>query len=231
MKILSLITARGGSKRVPGKNIRLLDGKPLIEWSIDAVKGVHDICDILVSTDDSKTAEIARSAGALVPWLRPAQLSTDESTSVDVALHALDWYESKNGKVDGLLLLQPTSPFRTRRTIDRGIKIYKEHHSSVIAMSPAQSHPMWCYQINRNVMTPFVESEHMRSQDLPPAYVMNGSLYLISADELRKKGSFYNNDTHPLIVENPAECIDIDTEWDWKIAEAIVLLQNNSLCE
>jgi CMP-N-acetylneuraminic acid synthetase len=91
MRILVLIPARGGSKRLPGKNIKLLGGKPLINWSIESILGISAVCDILVSTDDSEIAEIARQAGASVPWLRPANLSTDTASTVDVALHTLDW--------------------------------------------------------------------------------------------------------------------------------------------
>jgi CMP-N-acetylneuraminic acid synthetase len=125
MKILALITARGGSKRLPGKNIKLLGSKPLILWSIDVAKNNLDICDILVSTDNPAIAEISREAGAKVPWLRPSELATDNASSVDVALHALDWYEASKGSVDGILLLQPTSPFRTPETVPRGIELFR----------------------------------------------------------------------------------------------------------
>ena len=114
MKVLALIPARGGSKRVPGKNVRDLAGKPLIIWTLDAVRGVEGIVDVLVSTDDPGIAAVASSAGARVPWLRPAHLATDIAGSVDVALHALDWFEMQHGTVDALLLLQPTSPLRRR---------------------------------------------------------------------------------------------------------------------
>ena len=117
MNLLAIIPARGGSKRLPRKNIRPLGGKPLIEWSIDICSGNKSICDILVSTDDVEIQEIAKNSGALVPWLRPNHLSTDETSSIEVALHALDWYEDKNGSVDGVILLQPTSPFRNKDTI------------------------------------------------------------------------------------------------------------------
>ena len=129
MKILALILARGGSKRLPGKNIRCLGGKPLIVWSIDVTKHIPEICDILVSTDDPAIAAVSKGAGALVPWLRPPELATDTATSVDAALHALDWYEADKGKVDGLLLLQPTSPFRTKETVMRGIAFFKNHNN------------------------------------------------------------------------------------------------------
>jgi CMP-N,N'-diacetyllegionaminic acid synthase len=148
LRILALITARGGSKRIPGKNTRLLGASPLITWSIEVAKGIRDICAILVSTDDQVIAEVARNAGAMVPWLRPAELATDSATSVDVCLHALNWYEREHGVIDGLLLLQPTSPFRSRSTVLRGIDLFcgNKHHS-VLAVSPAASHPMWCFRM------------------------------------------------------------------------------------
>ena len=113
MKILALVTARGGSVRLPGKNLRQLGGKPLINWSIEIAQDIPEICEILVSTDNESIADISREAGALVPWLRPQEVSTNEPSSVDVALHTLNWYEAEKGIVDGLLLLQPTSPFRS----------------------------------------------------------------------------------------------------------------------
>lgn len=224
-KILVLIPARGGSKRLPGKNIRLLGGKPLIAWTIDIVKDTPDICDILVSTDDLDIADVARAAGAYVPWLRPAELATDMASSVDVALHALDWYEGERGAVDGLLLLQPTSPFRRQETIDRGIQLFRQNnHRSVIGVSPADSHPLWCFKIEGTKMRPFMEGGLLqRSQDLPAAYVINGAFYLVTPNDLRRYRSFYNDTTLPLVINHPEESIDIDTEWDWKIAEAFFL--------
>ena len=93
VRILALVTARAGSKRVPGKNTRVLGGKPLVQWTLDAVAGIPEISSIMVSTDDPAVASIARESGAEVPWMRPAELSSDTATSVDVALHALEWFE------------------------------------------------------------------------------------------------------------------------------------------
>lgn len=225
MRILALIAARGGSKRIPGKNIRSLGGKPLIVWSIDVANGIPEICDILVSTDDSAIAEVARNASALVPWLRPAELATDTASSVDVCLHALDWYEGENGEVDGLLLLQPTSPFRSRGTVMRGIELFRVHkRRSVLGVSPAKSHPMWCLQIDGETMRPFMAGGalRLRSQDLPLAYVVNGAFYLIAPEELRKLRSFYSDDMLPLVIDQPEELTDIDTEWDWRLAETVL---------
>lgn len=223
MKILALVTARGGSKRLPSKNVRPLGGKPLVVWSIEVCKGLSDVCDILVSTDDPAIADIARSAGALVPWLRPRELATDTVTATHVALHALDWYESEKGAVDGVLLLQPTSPFRTRQTVERGIDIFRRYnHRPVIGVSPAASHPMRCLKVEGETVRPFIDGGglNLRSQQLPPAFVTNGAFYLVSAADLRRNQSFYRDDMVPLVMNSPQECIDIDTEFDWKVAEA-----------
>jgi CMP-N,N'-diacetyllegionaminic acid synthase len=198
----------------------------LIIWSINAARGIPEICDIMVSTDDAAIAEISRNAGALVPWLRPEELATDTATSADVALHALDWYEAERGSVDGLLLLQPTSPFRSRETIERGIRLFHQNNCrAVIGVSPADSHPMWCFRIEGNQMKPFTEDggTHLRSQDLPPAYVINGAFYSIAPNDLRCNRSFFNDAMVPLVINNPGESLDIDTEWDWKMADVICM--------
>ena len=228
MRTLALVVARGGSKRVPGKNIRPLGGRPLILWSVDAAANISGICDVLVSTDDPAIAEVARRAGALVPWLRPAELANDATSSIDVCLHAVNWYETQVGGVDALLLLQPTSPFRSRHTILRGLELFfASGCRPVIGVSPAASHPIWCYRIIGETMRPFVnEGGHeLRSQNLPPAYVVNGALYLITPDDLRTRRSFLAEDAVPLIIDLPEESLDIDTEWDWKIAESIVAMR------
>ena len=229
MRILALITARGGSKRIPGKNIRPLGGKPLIVWSINVAKDIVGIVDILVSTDDKNILEVAKNAGALVPWSRPPELATDTALSVDVCLHALDWYEKENGRIDGLMLLQPTSPFRRRKSVLQGIELFSSHHNRpVIGVSKANSHPMWCFKVEKEIMRPFIKSEglHMQSQDLPPAYVVNGAFYLISPEDLREHRSFYKSDGVPLVMEELNEDLDIDTKLDWMIAESVLQLHS-----
>jgi CMP-N,N'-diacetyllegionaminic acid synthase len=223
MRILAVITARGGSKRLPGKNIRVLGGIPLIVWSIDVAKDIAQICDILVSTDDPAIASVCKATGVLVPWLRPADLATDTASSVDVVLHALDWYEAKNGVVDGVLLLQPTSPFRTKETLCKGIELFERYdHQPVLGISPTHLHPMWSLKTEGDYLVPFMQDHGLgtRSQDLPPAYVVNGSFYLISPGQLRACKSFVGVKAMPLLIKTPHEALDIDTEWDWVVAEA-----------
>jgi CMP-N,N'-diacetyllegionaminic acid synthase len=227
MRILALITARGGSKRLPGKNIRILGGKPLIVWSIDVARDIPEICDILVTTDDPAIAAICTAAGAFVPWLRPAELATDTASSVDVALQALDWYEAEKGAVDGLLLLQPTSPFRTKETVCKGIELFGRHNQRpILGISLTHAHPMRALKVEGDYLVPFMQEYGFgtRSQDLPPAYVVNGGLYLIHPAELRACRSFVGTKTIPLLIESPQEALDIDTVWDWAVAEAALAL-------
>jgi CMP-N,N'-diacetyllegionaminic acid synthase len=226
LKILALVLARGGSKRLPKKNILLLQGKPLICWSIDVVKGMPEIKDILVSTDDKNILSISKEAGALVPWIRPSELATDEANSVDVALHALNWYEESFGRVDGLMLLQPTSPFRSRKTVAKGIELFRKNiNYSVIGVSPVKSHPWWSFKVQNGLLHPFIDNDgvKIRSQDLPSAYSVNGSFYLIAPEQLRKSHSFMGSGAIPLIIESQTEAIDIDTEFDFFLAETILL--------
>jgi len=222
MKILVVIPARGGSKRLPGKNIRMLGGKPLVNWSIDVAKNIPEICDILVSTDDAAIATICNEAGALVPWLRPAALATDTTTSSDTALHALSWYEEKRGPVDGLLLLQPTSPFRTKETLRKGIELFRStSRLPVLGVAPTHAHPLWTLKMDGDYLVPYMHEHGLdtRSQDLPTAYVVTGSFYLISPADLRATRSFLGIKTIPLVIEASKETLDIDTPLDFKVAE------------
>ena len=220
------LSGEGNEQRTtPGKNIRMLGDKPLIVWSIDAAKGIPEICDILVSTDSSEIAEISKESGVLVPWLRPGGLATDTASSVDVAIHALDWYEAEHGTVDGVLLLQPTSPFRTKETIRKGIMLFAKHERNpVVGVSPTHAHPMWTLKMEGDYLVPYIEGHDLetRSQDLPPAYVVNGSFYLSSPAELRADQSFIGLKATPLIIQSPQEALDIDTEWDWTVAAACI---------
>jgi N-acylneuraminate cytidylyltransferase/CMP-N,N'-diacetyllegionaminic acid synthase len=227
MKILALIPARGGSKRLPGKNTKNLGGLPLIGWTIRAAQKSGCCSEIVVSTDDPNIERVSREFGATVPWLRPRHLSSDTASSVDVAIHFLDWYESENGLVDGLLLLQPTSPFRTAETILQAVNIFISGAGSFpcVSVSPANSHPAWCFRLTDSGMSPYMgwDNLQMRSQDLDSAWELNGSIYLISPERLRAEKKFLTADTKPIITNEWAESIDIDDYHDWALAESILL--------
>lgn len=219
MKILAVIPARGGSKRLPGKNTKFLGGRPLIVWSIDIAKNIPGVCDILVSTDDSSIASISATAGALVPWLRPSGLATDEATSADTAMHALDWYESEHGVVDGVMLLQPTSPYRSRATILDGLKKFHNQRRSVVAVSEVKIDLARCFFIQENSLKMCVPAQNHAQE---AAYAVNGALYLISPDELRKSRSFFSTKSVPLIINSHRESLDIDDDFDWWLAERML---------
>lgn len=224
MKILALIPARGGSKRLPGKNIRKLGGLPLIAWSIRAARE-SGVCDeVVVSTDDPQIAEIASLHGAAVPGLRPAELASDVAGSVDVALQALELHEALHGNVDGLLLLQPTSPFRTAESIRRAVALFggEAGRRPVVSLSPAASHPAWCFRVTQDGLSPFLgwEPISQRSQDLEPAWTLNGAIYLVPPGRLRTERSFFGVDALPMLMDDPREAIDIDTPADWVLAES-----------
>jgi len=230
MRILALVPARSGSKRVPNKNTRLLGGKPLIVWTIEAAQGISEICDILVSTDSVEIQSISSKAGAIAPWIRPSDLSTDHATSIDVAIHALDKYENEYGEVDGLLLLQPTSPFRTKEYIRDGIRRYLVGGgNSVIGVSPVREHPSWMATIENDQIKLFVNRETSNLDSSMPRslYVINGSFYLSSPLTLRTRYSFFSDVTSPLICDSIIESIDIDTEAEIEFAK--LLLEKDKL--
>jgi CMP-N,N'-diacetyllegionaminic acid synthase len=221
MKILVLIPARGGSKRIPGKNIKLLGDKPLITWTIEAAKGIPEICDILVSTDSPEIASIAEGAGASVPWMRPIELATDTATSVDVAIHALDWYESTYGAVDGILLLQPTSPFRRKKTIVRAIELFSATAmQNVVGVSNVKQHPSLMLSPQGDVCVPFIERNtfETRSQEMSTLYIVNGCIYLITGKRLRDERSFVGSTCIPLLISEEKESLDIDDIDDFNCA-------------
>jgi CMP-N,N'-diacetyllegionaminic acid synthase len=217
MRILALIPARGGSKRLPGKNSIDLGGKPLINWSIEITKEIEDICSTLVSTDDENIAQIALKSGAIVPWLRPAILSQDESSSSDVAIHALDWYESQFGKVDGLMLLQPTSPFRSKATILAAIALFKASNCEpIIGVSKSKDQNSQRYKLQNGIITQVEEGnvKNKLHKLLGKLYKINGSVYLINPVELRLCRSFQPKNALGLKIKSQKESIDIDTEDD-----------------
>lgn len=224
-KILAIIPARGGSKRLPGKNIRPLSGLPLIAWTIRTAIAANVFDEVLVSTDDKEIAAIAQKYGASVPWLRPEKFSTDVSSSMDVVLHALSACESAGATVKSVMLLQPTSPFRSVTTIRCAADLHMlTGNPPVVSVCPAKTHPAWCYLVDGDGRMRCYAGDDVppaRSQDLPPVYQLNGALYLATADDLRSERSFLCSRTRALVMTQPEESIDIDDAWDWQLAECI----------
>lgn len=224
MKVLALVPARGGSKRLPGKNIKPLGGKPLIAWTIEAALASQVCVDVMLSTDDPEIAAVGANYGAWVPCLRPVNLATDTAGSVEVALNALETYENLRGHVDGLILLQPTSPFRKAETICRAVKLFSDSGGArpVVSFGPSPCHPAWCFRMVADGIEPFLgwDAVRGRSQDMEPAWVLNGAIYVIAPARLRDARSFLTTDVKPYLMSDAVESIDIDTPSDWALAEA-----------
>ncbi|PIB62188.1 acylneuraminate cytidylyltransferase family protein [Pseudomonas sp. 2822-17] len=221
MKILAIVPARGGSKRLPGKNIKVLGDRPLIAWTIEAAQQSGVVTDVVISTDDVAIADIARTFGGSVLSMRPAHLATDTAGSFDVVVQVLDEYEAVHGAVDGVMLLQPTSPFRSAESIRRAVLQYQQDVScAVVSVTAVTSHPAWCFRLEGSTMTPFLGWERLstRSQDLEPAFTLNGAIYLIAPSVLREQKRFVGPGTVPLVMTDSRESLDIDTPEDWDVA-------------
>jgi CMP-N,N'-diacetyllegionaminic acid synthase len=197
----------------------------MITWTIDVVKDVNEIEYVLVSTDDKDIAKVALESGAFVPWLRPVQLATDIASSVDVAIHALDWYESKFGSIDGLILLQPTSPFRTRATVEEGIHLFKKYEGRpVLAVTHAENHSLQNFiQVGEYIyLTKNKSYTHSHKNQDSTFYKPTGSLYIVSPSYLRREKSFTVGEVVPVNVASSIEALDIDTQQDWELAQSYI---------
>lgn len=223
-RILGLITARGGSKGLPGKNIKPLCGKPLIGWTVQSALASRCLDSVCVSTDDEAIARVARRYGASVPFLRPAKLASDTASSLDVILHAVSFYEKAGETFDYLLLLEPTSPLRLPGDIDAAIKRLVDRapaaESLVSVGRIEQLHPFAMKSIDqRGYMRPFIRTPlaSARRQALPPVYYPFGLIYLSSIDSLRRRRTFYHTRTIPYVIDRSQQC-EIDDALDFKIA-------------
>jgi CMP-N-acetylneuraminic acid synthetase len=224
--ILALVPARGGSRRIPGKNIKPLCGLPLIAHTLRTAKAAECFSRILVSTDDADIVDAARANDGETPWLRSTSSAGDTSLMIDVVLEVLDCIEAEGKPLpDALMLLQPTSPFRSVKSIHRAIEMFRESGGeSVVSVSQAVSHPYWCKQISQQgELLPFLPDIDgaVRSQDLPPVYALNGLIYLASVATIRQRGSLYSERPRALVIESLEEALDIDTPFDWLVAEAL----------
>lgn len=226
-KILALILARGGSKGIPGKNIKKLSGKPLISYTIEAAKKSKYINKIVVSTDDDEIAKVASDCGAEVPFIRPDKLATDTARSNDAIIHALDFLKEKeNYKPDYLINLQPTSPLRKSEDINKAIGTFirnKDNYESLISVCESFENPFWMQKIEDGKLTSLMDSfdNYNRRQELPKVYQLNGAIYLITYKKFMEYKSFYTDRIYPFIMEKE-KSIDIDNKLDWKLVEILM---------
>ena len=226
MKVLGVIPARGGSKGVPGKNVKKLGKWPLIAYSIRAGKESKLLEDLIVSTDDEEIKAIAEKYGAKVPFIRPANLATDLAKAIPVIQHALLEMEKNNGKnYDAVMMLQPTTPLRRVEDIDDAIRqLMEKDCDSVISVVDVEgSHParMKYMEGDRLIDPPFAEAyENQPRQELPPMVIRNGAIYLTKRETLLS-GSFKGEKSCALVMPK-YRSVNIDTEWDFQFAEWLI---------
>lgn len=214
-KVLALITARGGSKGLPRKNILLAGGKPLVAWTIQAALSAESVNRVVLSSDDDEIMKAALAAGCEVPFRRPTELANDQASSMDVVLHAL-------GELPGydyLVLLQPTSPLRTSSDIDSAFRKLRIHDApACVAVSEVDQSPYWMYSLSNddrlhNILEPLPKVS--RRQDLPPVYTLNGAIYIAKIDWLLKKRSFLGPETVAYVMPKDRS-LDIDDATDFQ---------------
>ena len=228
-KILAVITARGGSKGVPRKNIRPVCGKPLIAYSIETALTVRDrLYRIVVSTDDPEIAEVSRQYGAEVPFMRPLELAADKTPTLPVLQHAVRFVEAQDRVLlDWILLLQPTSPLRVAEDILAALELARAGGcDSVISVVQVATHPLFIKRIENDQLLPFSESfaekEGTRRQDArPPAYVRNGAIYLTRRDVLMERNSIWGGSIRPYVMP-PERSVNVDSELDLIVAELML---------
>jgi CMP-N,N'-diacetyllegionaminic acid synthase len=228
MKILGVITARGGSKGLPRKNIRSLHGKPLIEYTIQAALAAVDVFHrVIVSTEDAEIAEVSRRAGADVPFLRPQELARDSTPTLPVLQHAVEYIERCDGvAIDWVMILQPTSPLRTKEDIQTAVNLAAAGDcDTVVSVQRANKcHPYKMKKMDSaGRLVPFIDGsvEPVRRQDLTPdAYQRNGAIYLVRRDRLLEN-RLYGDSISAYIMPDDRS-VDIDTHVDFLLAEALL---------
>lgn len=223
MRILGIIPARGGSKGVPDKNIKILGDKPLIAYTISQALESNLVSKIIVSSDNDAIIETAIAFGAEVPFVRPEHLATDAASSIAVVQHAVAFLEAQGEFFDAVCLLQPTSPFREKGFIDKAIAAFTEKNTDALISAlpvPHELNPHWVFEPDQcgflTISTGEIEII-TRRQDLPPAFFRDGSIYITKIESI-KKDSFYG-DSLSYIESNPDLYVNIDTMADWFLAE------------
>jgi CMP-N,N'-diacetyllegionaminic acid synthase len=237
-RVLAVIPARGGSKRLPRKNILDLAGKPLIAWTIEAALSSEYIDSVVVSTDNESIADISKKYGADVPFMRPDNLATDKSTSIDVILHSINQLEELGKKYDYIILLQPTSPLRTAQNIDEAIALLKTQKcDAVISVCEANHSPLWSNILPEDhSMSGFLKDEvvNKRSQDLEKFYRLNGAIYLCNIRSLKLENTFFLKKNCIAYKMEQDKSVDIDSRIDFLYAltlinQSTVELKNNNI--
>ena len=224
MKSLVIIPARGGSKGIPHKNIKPLAGKPLIHYTIDVARQIVSDEDICVSTDDNEIIKCVEDYGLKVPFVRPAELATDKAGTYGVLVHALNYYEQQGKHYDNVILLQNTSPFRTAEHVKEALNLYRHDIDMVVSVKECPANPYYCvFEEDQDGFLNISKGDGSitRRQDAPRVYEYNGAIYVINPESLKKTdlGHFKHRIKY---VMDDMSSIDLDTMFDWKMAEMII---------
>lgn len=230
MKILVIIPARGGSKGIPHKNIKPLNGKPLIHYTIDEARQIVNDEDICVSTDDLEIIKCVEDYGLKVPFVRPEELATDTAGTYEVLLHALCFYEEQGKHYDVVLLLQNTSPFRKTEHIKEALALYNDNVDMVVSVKECAANPYYCVFEEDNDGYLHVckgDGNIFRRQDAPKVYEYNGAIYVMNAEKLKTIHMHKMQKRVKYVMDNLSS-FDLDTLWDWQMAESLVIQHNMS---
>lgn len=216
--------ARGGSKRLPGKNIKLFNGTPMIGYGIKAAKGSQYIDKVIVSTDDDEIARVAREQGAEVPFIRPAELASDTATVIATLQHAVEQVEADGERFDLIVLIQPTSPGVLSQDVDAAIeKLESSGMNSCVSVCEITDRPEIMYRLAHNgCITPYVAGAGWRSQDMQELFRLNGAVYVAKHDTLMEGGKIYDNDSCVAVVMPRERSVDVDTAFDFAVAETMM---------
>ena len=226
--MLAVIPARGGSKGVPHKNMKMLADKPLIAYTIEAALKAEIFDRVIVSTDSQEIARIAQQYGAEVPFLRPAEISGDRVSSDEVILHALHFFERKGERFQEVCKLQPTSPFRTAQDLKEAFRLFSDAGVEyLVSVCECEHSPLWCGTLGENnSMDDFLREEVIQScrQKLPQYYRLNGAVYMARVESFYQSKSFFGKNGRAYIMSQE-KSIDIDSSLDFKIAEFMLKSQ------
>lgn len=230
MKTLVIIPARGGSKGIPRKNIKPLDGKPLIYYTIDCARSICPDEDICVSTNDDEIISVVEQYGLSVPFVRPDELATDTAGTYEVLLHALDYYEKRGRRYDVVVLLQNTSPFRKAEQVKEAMALYNNNVDMVVSVKECMANPYYCvFEEDSNGFLQICKGNGniFRRQDAPKVYEYNGAIYVINAQTL-KTTHLHKMQKRIKYVMDERSSFDLDTMWDWQMAEMIIQKDKNN---
>jgi len=224
-KLLALIPARGGSKAIPDKNIKNLNGKPLIAWTIEAARKSRYIDKVVVSTDDDEIMTIAKKYGSEAPFKRPKELASDNAKMMDVVIHCIKFFQNSGEEYDIIILLQPTAPLRSTYDIDRAIGYFvKKKAQAVISVVACEHSPQWAGVLPHDHNMKNFIPENIREknrQEIKAFHRINGAVYLADIDFIMHKRDWYGTKTFAYVMKRE-NSVDIDNLFDFMLAEFIM---------